>query len=251
MTMKVILVEDESGIRKLLRKIIEQNPGFEVAGEADNLADAVALFTKTKAEVVFLDIEINGTSGLECAKIIADLEPKTKIIFATAHAEYMSDAFEVYAFDYLMKPFHIERVNQTLDRIKALMKPIPAETPKNDELDRIVKYERGLDKLLVKGKESMSFIDIKDIILIQRENSSTVIYTKQDSFTTSASLSDIETKLDPEQFMRSHKSYLINVSQIKKIEPYGRWTYIVTFKDLGKDALMTTDKFEEIKKRFL
>lgn len=246
MTMKVILVEDESGIRKLLRKIIEQNTGFEVVGETDNLADAVALFTKTKAEVVFLDIEINGTNGLECAKIIADLEPKTKIIFATAHSEYMSDAFEVYAFDYLIKPFHIERVNQTLERIKELSEPV-----KNEELDKIVKFERGLDKLLVKGKESMSFIDIKDIILIQRENSSTVIYTKQDSFTTSASLSDIETKLDPEQFMRSHKSYLINVSQIKKIEPYGRWTYVVTFKDLNKDALMTVDKFEEIKKRFL
>lgn len=246
MVMKVILVEDESGIRTLLRKIIEQNTGFEVVGETDNLADAVALFTKTKAEVVFLDIEIKGTSGLECAKIIADLEPKTKIIFATAHSEYMSNAFEVYAFDYLIKPFHIERVNQTLDRIKALTEPV-----RHDELDKIVKYERGLDKLLVKGKESMSFIDIKDIILIQRENSTTVIYTKQDSFTTSASLTDIEAKLDPEQFMRSHKSYLINVSQIKKIEPYGRWTYIVTFKDLNKDALMTVDKFEEIKKRFL
>lgn len=249
--MKVILVEDESGIRKLLRKIIEQNPGFEVVGEADNLADAVTLFTKTKAEVVFLDIEINGASGLECAKIISDLEPKTKIIFATAHSEYMSDAFEVYAFDYLMKPFHIERVNQTLDRIKSLSGPTAANTVKSDELDKIARYERGLDRLLVKGKESMSFIDIKDIILIQRENSSTVIYTKQDSFTTSASLSDIENKLDPEQFMRSHKSYLINVSQIKKIEPYGRWTYIVTFKDLNKDALMTVEKFEEIKKRFL
>jgi two-component system LytT family response regulator len=244
--MKVILVEDESGIRKLLRKIIEQNSGFEVVGETDNLADAVALFTRTKAEVVFLDIEINGTSGLECARIIADLEPKTKIIFATAHSEYMSNAFEVYAFDYLIKPFHIERVNQTLDRIKALSEPA-----KNEDLDKIVKYERGLDKLLVKGKESMSFIDLKDIILIQRENSSTVIYTRQDSFTTSAGLSDIEAKLDPEQFMRSHKSYLINVSQIKKIEPYGRWTYIVTFKDLNKDALMTAEKFEEIKKRFL
>ena len=254
--MKVILVEDESGIRKLLRKIIEKNTGFEVVGEADNLADAVALFTKTKAEVVFLDIEINGTSGLDCAKIIADLEPKTKIIFATAHSEYMLDAFAVYAFDYLMKPFHIERVNQTLDRIKSLSETANTETAKtqtvkNDELDKIVKYERGLDKLLVKGKESMSFIDIKDIILVQRENSSTVIYTKQDSFTTSASLSDIEAKLDTEQFMRSHKSYLINVSQITKIEPYGRWTYIVTFKHLDKDALMTVEKFDEIKKRFL
>jgi two-component system LytT family response regulator len=246
MAIKVILVEDESGIRKLLRKIIERNEGFEVVGESDNLADAVTLFTKTKADVVFLDIEINGTSGLECARIIADLEPKTKIIFATAHSEYMSNAFEVYAFDYLLKPFNVERVNHSLERIKELSEP-----EKREELDKIIKFERGLDKLLVKGKESMSFVDIKDIILVQRENGSTVIYTKQDSFTTSASLGDIEVKLDNEQFMRSHKSYLINISQIKKIEPYGRWTYIVSFKDIDKDALMTCEKYEEIKKRFL
>lgn len=245
MGMKVILIEDEIGIRTLLRKIIEQNQGFEVVGETDNLAEAVTIFTKTKAEVIFLDIEINGSSGIECAKIIADLEPKTKIIFATAHSEYMSDAFEVYAFDYLIKPFNVERVNQTLERIRSLSEPV-----KNENLDKIVRYERGLDKLLVKGKESMSFIDIKDIILIQRENSSTVIYTKKCSFTTSASISDIETKLNTDQFLRSHKSYLINVSQIKKIEPYGRWTYMVTFKDLDMDALMTMDKFEEIKKRY-
>lgn len=246
MAIKVILIEDESGIRKLLRKIIERNEGFEVVGESDNLADAIALFHKVKPEVVFLDIEINGTSGLECAKIIEDLEPKTKIIFATAHSEYMPDAFALYAFDYLIKPFNVERVNHTLDRIKSF-----SENVKNDDLDKIVKYERGLDKLLVKGRESISFVDIKDIVLVQRENSSTVIYTKQDSFTTSAGLGDIESKLDPEQFMRSHKSYLINISQIKKIEPYGRWTYIVNFKDLNKDALMTAEKYEEIKKRFL
>lgn len=246
MAIKVILVEDESGVRLLLRKIIEQKEGFEIVGECDNLTDAVALFTKTKAEVVFLDIEINGTNGLECAKIIADMDPKTKIIFATAHSEYMSNAFEVYAFDYLVKPFHVERVGQTLDRIKSFSEPEGNET-----LDKIIKYERGLEKLLVKGRESMSFVDISDIIFVQRENNSTVIYTARDSFTTSASLSDIEAKLNPEQFMRSHKSYLINVSKIKKIEPYGRWTYIVTFQDIDKDALITTEKFEEIKKRYL
>jgi two-component system LytT family response regulator len=247
MSIKVILVDDEVGIRMLLRKIIEQKEGFEVVGESDNLADAVALFTKTKAEVIFLDIEINGTNGLECAKIIADLEPKTKIIFATAHSEYMLNAFEIYAFDYLVKPFNVERVYHTLDRIKSLTE----SDNKDDHLDKIIKYERGLDKLLVKGKESMSFVDINEIVLVQRENNSTVIYTKKDSFTTSASLGDIEAKLDTEQFMRSHKSYLINVSQIKKIEPYGRWTYVVMFKDIDKDALMTVEKYEEIKKRFL
>lgn len=244
--MKVILVEDESGVRLLLRKIIEKNKEFQVAGEADNLTDAVTLFSRVRPDVVFLDIEISGASGLECARIIADLDPKTKIIFATAHGEYMPNAFEVYAFDYLLKPFNVERVNQTLQRILDLSKQKETES-----LEKIVKYEKGLNKLLVKGKESMSFVDIKDIILVQRENSNTVIYTAKDSFTTSVGLREIEEKLDEEQFMRSHKSYIINVSQIRKIEPYGRWTYIVTFKDLKQDALMTQEKYEEIKKRFL
>lgn len=244
--MKVLLVEDESGIRLLLKKIIERKEGFEVVGEAENLADALRIFTQEKPEIVFLDIEIQGENGLNCAKVIADLEPKTKIIFATAHAEYMSNAFEVYAFDYLVKPFDVERVNKTLDRILSLNKE-----KQTAEMDKIVKYERGLEKLLVKGKESISFVDVKDIILVQREDGSTVIYTKQDSFTTSANLSEIEAKLDPDQFMRSHKSYIINLSQIKRIEPYGRWTYIVTFKDLKQDALITAEKYEEIKKKFL
>ncbi len=245
MKIKVMLVEDESGIRMLLRSIIERMEDFEVVGESDNLTDAVTLFTKTKPEVVFMDIEIHGASGLDCAKIIADLEPKTKIIFATAHSEYMSDAFEVYAFDYLVKPFNVDRVNQTLNRIKSISEPA-----KEENLDKLVRYERGLNKLLVKGKESISFVDVNDIILVQRENNSTVIYTKQESFATSANLSDIEVKLDTDQFMRCHKSYIINISQIKKIEPYGRWTYIIIFKDIQKDALMTVDKYEELKKRF-
>ena len=245
MAIRVIIVEDESGIRKLLKKIIERKGGFEVAGESDNLADAVSLFARIKPEVVFLDIEINGASGIDCAKIIADMDPKTKIVFATAHAEYMPEAFEVYAFDYLIKPFAIERVERTLARILSLKEQ---ELP--EHADKIVRYEKELDRLLVKGKESMSFVDIQDIILVQRENNNTVIYTGQDSFTTSAGLGDIEAKLDPELFLRSHKSYIINLSKIKKIEPYGRWTYIVAFKDINRYALITAEKYEEIKKRF-
>ena len=189
----------------------------------------MSLFARLKPEVVFLDIEINGASGIDCAKIIADMEPKTKIVFATAHAEYMPEAFEVYAFDYLVKPFDIERVDRTLARILSLKEQEPQEHP-----DKIVRYEKGLDRLLVKGRESMSFVDIQDIVLVQRENNSTVIYTRQDSFTTSAGLGDIEAKLDPELFLRSHKSYIINLSKIptKKIpaitdEPL-IWRYFVT-----------------------
>ena len=250
MSIKVLLVDDEPGIRLLLNKIISKADGFEVVGECDTMTEAIKLFTTLKPDVIFLDIEIKGTSGLECAKIVSDLNPKTKIIFATAHAEYRSEAFEVYAFDYLVKPFNVERVNQTLERVKTLSLKDESFEGASGGMDQIVKYEKGLAKLLVKGKESMSFIDIKEIILVQRENSSTVIYTKHNDFTTSASLGDIEAKLDPDQFIRSHKSYIINLSQITKIEPYGRWTYIVKFKDIDRDALITGEKYEEIKIRF-
>lgn len=242
MAIKIMLVDDEPGVRLLLRKIIERQKAFEIVGECESMTDAVMLFNRTKPDVVFLDIEIGGASGIECAKIIADMAPKTKIIFATAHAEYMPEAFSVYAFDYLVKPFNVDRVKQTLERICGMLQL----AKEKEEIRR----ESGLDRLLIKGKESACFVDTAEIILVQREEGSTVLYTQNDSFTTSASLNEIEAKLNPDLFMRSHKSYLINVSQIKRIEPYGRWTYIVTFKNLDKDALITAEKYEELKRRY-
>lgn len=246
MDIKVLLVEDEPGIRLLIRKIIEKTPGFRVVGECEDSDEAINMFHRLRPDVVFLDVQLKVGSGLDCATKIADIDPKAKLIFATAHCEYMPEAFAVYAFDYLVKPFNMERVTHTLQRIRALQEPSQAES-----MDKIVRYEKGLEKLLVKGKESMSFVNVKDIILVQREDNATVIYTAKDGFTTSASLSEVEEKLDPEQFIRSHKSYIINLSQITKISPYGRWTYIVKFKDLDKDALITGEKYEEIKKLFL
>lgn len=246
MAIKVMLVEDEAGMRLLLRKIIEKHEEFEIVAECEELAESVIAFHREKPEVVFLDIAIKGQNGIECARVLTDLDPKVKIIFATAHAEYMPEAFELYAFDYLVKPFDVERVNRTLDRIAALAQPDRFEPE-----EKVEKLEYRHDRLLVKGKESMSFISIPDIVLIQRENNATVIYTEKDSYVTSASLSELEKKLDPGQFLRSHKSYIINLSRIRRIEPYGRWTYVVHFQGRKEDALLTAEKFEEIKRRFV
>ncbi|ERK31715.1 LytR/AlgR family response regulator transcription factor [Clostridium intestinale] len=245
MDIKVLIVDDEKGIRTVIKKILEKSGSFEVVGDTDNGEEAIEIFNELRPEVVFIDVEIPGCSGIECAKRLADIEPKTIIIFATAHQEYMSEAFQLYAFDYLVKPFKIDRVMQTLDRIKSLNKP-----NYGDGIDKIIKYEKGLDKLMIKNKEGISLVDTNEIMLIQREESSTVIYTKTDSFTTSISLSDIEDKLDKNQFFRSHKSYIINLSLITKIYPYGRWTYVVKLKNTDKDALLTHEKYEEIKRIF-
>ena len=274
MAIKVMLVDDEAHIRLILRRVIERNPAFCVVSECDSMTDALLAFHETQPEVVFMDI-----------------------IFATAYSEYMSNAFELYAFDYLVKPFDMERIQHTLERIQRSyesqyqgiskndmdavnnindsngnnnggsvkdnigdtdsiniqqnhsLSEVPSGSKKADipsEKAREKLHEK--DKILIKGKESVRFFDKDDIIFVERENNATILYTADaEPFTTSMAISELEEKLSDTGFLRSHKSYLINVSKIKSIEPYGRWTYVVKFKGTQKDALITKEHFEEIK----
>lgn len=242
---KVCIVEDEPEIRKLLRMIVERQEGFTVVSESGDFASAVSEFMKYGPDVAFVDIDLKGESGLECAKVMTELNPKLKVIFATAHSEYMANAFEIYAFDYLVKPFNVERVVKTLSRIRA-----KSEEDFAKEEAAVIQSERYGNKLMIKGKEQVAFVDKKDIIFIERSDNATKIVAVEESYKTSASLGALEEKLDASRFMRCHKSYIINVSRISKIEPYGRWTYIVRFKGTPETALMTVQNYEEIKKIF-
>ncbi len=242
---KVMVIEDEPEIRKLLRKIIERQDGFEVVAEAGDFAGAVKEFAKYKADVVFVDIDLNGESGLECAKILLELNPKLKVVFATAHSEYMANAFEIYAFDYLVKPFNMERVVKTLSKIKESSMPTVVEkTTVGGQL------EQHKEKLLIKGKEQICFVDKKEIVMVERVDGTTRIVTKEETYCTSVSLSEIEEKLPVSDFMRCHKSYLINLTMISRIEPYGRWTYVVKFKGMEETALITASNYEKLKQMF-
>ncbi|MDF2674909.1 MAG: DNA-binding response regulator, partial [Clostridiales bacterium] len=165
---KVVIVDDEKDMRMLLKKAIEKVNGFETIGEAENGERAIKLIESSRPHVVFLDVEMPELDGVECAKRILEINPDTIIIFATGHNEYMSEAFELYAFDYLIKPFKMERVFTTLERIKKVNLK-----PEENSLNKIIRHEKGLEKLVVKNKEGISFIDMKDIIIIQREDRST------------------------------------------------------------------------------
>lgn len=239
---KVCIIEDEPEIRKLLRMIVEKQEGFTVVAESGDFASAISDFTKYRPDVAFVDIDLKGESGLECAKVLTELNPKLKVIFATAHSEYMANAFEIYAFDYLVKPFHVERVVKTLSRIK--------QKNAEEQPATVVQSEKQSDKLMIKGKEQIVFVDKKEIIFIERSDNATKIVTEDEIYKTSAALGTIEEKLNRTEFMRCHKSYIINLSKITKIEPYGRWTYIVKFKGTSETALMTAQNYEEIKKIF-
>ncbi len=245
MELKVLIIDDDVGMRLILKKIIEKTEGFELVGEAESGETGLGLVEALSPHIVFLDIEMPGMGGIECAKRITDIAPKTFIIFATAHENYMPEAFEVYASDYLIKPFKIDRILTTLQRIKEIFINKESAVVHTPQITR-----DSLSKLIIKSKEGISFIDSKDIIFIERENRYTLIHTLTESMTTSEGLSEIEERLDKALFFRSHKSYIINLSMIYKIYPYGRWTYTVKFKNTDKDALLTHDRYEQLEKLF-
>lgn len=243
--MKVLIADDDYGMRLVLRKIIDKSEGFKLVGEVENGRAAVDIAESEKPDIVFLDIEMPELNGLECAKRICDINPKTIVIFATAHEEFMSEAFEVYAFDYLIKPFNLDRIKKTLNRV--------LETTSNTQensIEKSIYNQKVFDKLIIKNKEGMCFVDTENIILIQREERNTVLYTKDNRYVTSESLGSIEERLEKTTFFRSHKSYIINISKINRIYPYGRWTYIIKFKDTDKDALITHKKYGDLEKIF-
>lgn len=249
---KVMVVEDEPEIRRLLIKMIEKKEGFTVVCEAASNMQAVTLFTKFRPQVIFVDVDLNGENGLECAKVFTEINPKVKIIFATAHSEYMANAFEIYAFDYLLKPFKMERILNTLSRIEEMTVAKESYSDNTASVQPLVKSNSDNDgnKLLVKSKEQVFFVEKSDIIFIERENSITNIVTAEETYHTSTSLTDLEDKLFGGQFMRCHKSYIINIQKISSIEPYGRWTYVVHFKGIQETALITHEKYAEIKDTF-
>jgi len=257
--MKVMVVDDEAAIRSILEKMVEKQEGFSVVSSCGTFAEAVADYTKYHPEIVFMDIDLAGANGLECAKVMTELNPKVRIIFATAHSEYMANAFEIYAFDYLVKPFNLERVQKTLLRIRSMERleensledVISSEEAHMAVADGVLKTsESKKDKLLIKSRDQLIFIDKKDIIMIERIGGATHIITSGETYKTSVALGIIEEKLDASEFIRCHKSYIIKLSEISQIEVYGRWTYTVKLKNTKCTALMTAQKYEEVRKRY-
>ena len=248
--LRVLIADDDDGMRLVMRRIIEKVDGYTLVGEATDGEQALALAEQLKPNVVFLDVEMPKLTGIECARAIQDMNPSTVMIFATAHDTYMSDAFEVYAFDYLVKPFKVERVVQTLERIREKLTSVADDGALGKT---VLAARKGIDgRLMLHHRDGVTFIDLKDILLVQREDRATVIYTIEDGrYVTNDSLAEMEERLQSDAFFRCHKSYIINLNQIKDITPYGRWTYVVRLQGTKHDALITHDKYDELERLFL
>ena len=246
---RVLLADDEPGMRMILRKMISRVDGFTLVGEATNGAELMEMYRALKPQVIFLDVDMPVMNGVECANRIEDEDPSCILIFATGHEEYRRDAFDVYAFDYLVKPFRVERVTETLGRIRERMTALKSRPQMKKE--EAAGKTKTMSRMMLKHRDGVTFVNMADIVLVQREDRATVIYTVDGGcFYTSDTLAETAEKLDESVFFRSHRSYIINLNYIHDITPYGRWRYVVRLKGTEHDALITHEKFEELEKRF-
>ena len=242
----ILIADDDPGMRTVMRKLVERAEGYRLAGEAADGDELIRLYDEHRPQVVLMDVEMPGKTGIECARAIQDRDPRAVIVFATAHEEYMASAFEVYAFDYLVKPFKVERALETLSRIRDRLGggAEPVKAPKPD-------VEPVPGRIMLKHRDGVSFLDLKDIAMVLRENRATVVLMVDGTrYYVSDGMAEIDERLPDDLFFRTHKSYIVNLNLIESIQPYGRWTYVVKLKGLNDDALITHERFEALEKRF-
>lgn len=244
---RILIADDDPGMLLVMRKIIERAEGYELVGEAQDGQQALALYEELEPEVVLMDVEMPGMSGVDCARAIQDKNPKAVLVFATAHEQYMKSAFEVYAFDYLVKPFPAARALNTLRLIRERLR----ESAQAQAVNARVQSAPAPARLMLKNRDGLTFVDIQDILLVQREDRQTVLYTSDDRrFVSSEGLSELEERLPRNMFFRTHKSYIVNVGQIESVTPYGRWTYVVRLRGIKRDALITHERLDALEKLF-
>ena len=243
--LNILIADDDPGMRLVMRKLVERAEGYRLAGEAADGDQLIALYDEHHPQVVLMDVEMPGKSGIECARAIQDRDPRTVIVFATAHEEYMKSAFEVYAFDYLVKPFRVERALETLSRIRDRLRNEPERAALTPPAASVP------GRIMLKHRDGVSFLDLEDIAMVMRENRATVVLMKDGArYTVSDGMAELDERLPDHMFFRTHKSYIVNLNLIESIAPYGRWTYVVKLKGLKDDALITHERFEALQGMF-
>lgn len=209
-----LIVDDEKLARDLLREYLEGYPEITVLGEAAKGTDAVELINKLKPDVLFLDVQMPGMNGFD---VLEEIDHEPYIIFITAYDQYAIKAFEKNAVDYLLKPLDQERFRSAINRA---MKRKTAEQGSVEELLRNLKADRRNFEthIFVQKSEKLFNLPVEDIVYLEASGDYTIITTKADQFVSSSGIGKLEEIMDPDTFIRVHRSTIININSLKEIE---------------------------------
>jgi len=218
-----LLVDDERLARRELRRLLAPHPDVNVAGEAVNVDDAIARLAAASIDVVFLDIQMPGGTGFD---VLERVERLPLVVFTTAYDEYAVRAFEVNAFDYLVKPIRPERLAAALDKLRtALADDGPPSASAPSELRRDGPHVR--ERVFLRDGDRCWIVRIADIALFEVEGNYARAYFSGHRPLIRSSLNDLEARLDPAIFFRASRQHLINLRFVESVERAADDTYVV------------------------
>ena len=225
--MKALLIDDEPLARSVVREYLAAFPEIEVAGECNDGFEGVKMIQEINPDLIFLDIQMPKINGFEMLELV---EQKPSIIFTTAFDEYAIRAFEANAVDYLLKPFSKDRfdaaVKKFLDRNQ---KATPA--PSTEKLlDETAQNPPQNSRIVVKTGNKIKIIPVHTIHFLEAADDYVMVMTEEGAFLKNKTMSFFEQNLDSTLFVRTHRSYIVNVQQITRIDPYEKENHIAILK---------------------
>lgn len=236
--LKVLVVDDETLAREELCFLLGQLGGVEVAGQAADGVEALRLAGSLRPDLMFLDVQMPGLTGFEVARRLIEADALPSLVFVTAFDQYAIEAFSVNAVDYLLKPVDLDRLEQTLDRVRRrLASEQTAKLPLSPEdLERVIEMVQARqgrrDQIALKVGERFVLVQADEVVHVSVVDETIQVVTNSISGTSNyRTLDELQARLDPAVFWRVHRSHLVNITKIKEIVPWFSRNYLLKMKD--------------------
>jgi two-component system, LytTR family, response regulator AlgR len=243
MSLRVLIVDDEPPARELLRSMLKEIEGFEVAAEAENGRRALEIYDSLQPDIVLLDVRMPGIDGLEVARQLATLPEPPAVIFITAFDEYAMQAFESEAIAYLLKPIRAEKLRTTLARAGRLSRP---------QLQQVATAARENPRrshIGVRGRDGLKLIPIEEVLCFQADQKYTTVKHKNGEDLIEDSLKTLEEEFDT-SFVRIHRNALVNTRYLERIARDASGQHFVHLRGLGEALEVSRRMAGDLKDRF-
>ena len=241
-----IIIEDEQPARDLLKAYLQPHEGIELVAECENGFEGVKAIAEYRPDLIFLDIQMPKLTGFEMLEL---LDETPEIIFTTAYDEFALRAFELNAVDYLMKPFSKARFDQALEKVFDRLKNKTAPNAAVEKLKEQVREAAGpQERFFVKTGNRIDVIPVTDIIRIEAQDDYVEFHTAKGRFLKKETMAQMEKQLPPGRFLRVHRSHIIRLDQMEKLEKYGKESYLVILKD-GAKVQVSKSRIKSLKEQ--
>lgn len=226
-TIRALIVDDEALSRRIMREYLSSHPDIEIIGECANGFDAVKEITEQDPDLVFLDIQMPKLNGFEVLELV---DKNLTVVFVTAFDQYALKAFEVHAVDYLLKPFSQQRFDEALEQ--ALHKISANTVRKFQDIASAAQAKDSIqERVLVREGSHVHVLSAETIDYVEAQDDYIQIHAGGKSYLKQQSLSELESSLDQKKFIRIHRSYILNIERMAKIELYAKDSRVVILKD--------------------